>query len=139
MSLEDRRAAAVRFLEGMSEGRIIDEIVTDDFEAWSLNSGVIPGEKFRLSLKLLTGLFPDGFRIWAVGTTAEDDRVVVQAQSKGVLKTGELYENRYLLLMTFVGDKVARYYEYTDTKKVVDLLYPLMAEWIAAKAAMNAQ
>jgi ketosteroid isomerase-like protein len=58
------------------------------------------------------------------GLVAEGDRVAVEAESEATLKNGKVYRNEYSLVFEFVGDgRISRIREYTDTKKVHDLMF----------------
>jgi ketosteroid isomerase-like protein len=55
--------------------------------------------------------------------TADDERVVVQNIMRGKTKTGRDYENYYVMVYEFDGDKIATIWEYLDkdyTNRIFD-------------------
>lgn len=57
------------------------------------------------------------------GVTADDRRVVVQQIMRGKTKTGRDYENYYVLMYDFDGDKISCVWEYLDkdyTSRIFD-------------------
>jgi ketosteroid isomerase-like protein len=59
-----------------------------------------------------------------LSTTAEGDRVAVEAESSGRLVDGRPYENQYHFLLRFdVDGRVLEFKEYLDTLYVFETLY----------------
>jgi len=55
--------------------------------------------------------------------TADDERVVVRNIMRGKTKTGRDYENYYVLVYEFEGEKIAKIWEYLDkdyTNRIFD-------------------
>lgn len=59
--------------------------------------------------------FPAGLRFTITGTTAEDDRVALEAESCGTTHTGKLYNNLYHLLVLLDKGKIKTVREYLDS------------------------
>jgi ketosteroid isomerase-like protein len=100
----------------------------------TLHSGDIDGALKRTTgdakLLIFNNELPDGFRVlggmipalFSVAPTREytkqfvdGDAVISQITIRGTTKGGEQYENYYLIVITFVGDKVAKMQEYMDS------------------------
>ena len=59
-----------------------------------------------------------------LSTTAEDDRVAIEAESHGRLVDGRSYENQYHFLLRFDADgKVVEFKEYLDTLYAFETLF----------------
>ena len=66
--------------------------------------------------------FPTGLRFTITGTTAEDDRVAIEAESYGLTRAGKLYNNLYHLLVLLEKDKIQTVREYLDSGHASELL-----------------
>lgn len=60
-------------------------------------------------------LLPGGIAITTGAVTAEDDRVAVEAESRGTLIDGRLYHNRYHFLFVIRDGRIVVVKEYLDT------------------------
>jgi uncharacterized protein len=103
MNAIDEREVALRFLAHV-ERRELGEamrLCANDLRVW------LPGhpeltaaqlhEFLALSLERMT---TGSFALQPVGTTAEGERVAVEAHSRALLRNGDRYENRYHFLFT---------------------------------------
>ena len=75
-------------------------------------------KRLESNLKLL----PHGLEIIVGAMTAEDDRVAVEAESKGKLVNGTLYHNRYQFLFVLRDGRIQAVKEYLDTLHVANAL-----------------
>jgi ketosteroid isomerase-like protein len=66
--------------------------------------------------------FPTGLRFMITGTTAEDDRVAIEAESYGTTRAGKLYNNLYHLLILLEKDKIKTVREYLDSGHATEVL-----------------
>lgn len=128
---EAQRRTVSQYLEQMGRGTISAELLSPDFSVWTANSGDLSGAAYLARLNLFGGLFNEPLRLTITGLTTEGDRVAAEAESFGVLKNGVEYRNRYHFLFVFADDRIRQFREYTDTKRVIDLVRPLME--VAAK------
>jgi ketosteroid isomerase-like protein len=55
------------------------------------------------------------------GSTAEGDRVAVEAEAYGELRNGKIYNNTYHFLFLFRDGKIFRAKEYNDSKHAADI------------------
>jgi ketosteroid isomerase-like protein len=67
-------------------------------------------------------LLPHGLEIVVGAMTAEDDRVAVEAESKGTLVNGALYHNRYHFLFVLRDGRIQAVKEYLDTLHAMSAL-----------------
>jgi ketosteroid isomerase-like protein len=66
--------------------------------------------------------FPTGLRFTITGTTAERDRVAVEAESYGYHRSGALYNNRYHLMVLLAEGKIRTVREYLDSGHAAEVL-----------------
>ena len=66
--------------------------------------------------------FPNGLRFTILGTTAEEDRVAVEAESYGHTRAGKLYNNVYHLLVLLKDGKIQTAREYLDSGHATEVL-----------------
>ncbi|MGE0385957.1 MAG: nuclear transport factor 2 family protein [Gammaproteobacteria bacterium] len=121
MSIEDNRRIALRYLELISAGDIDGAfaLVADD-AVWT-----VPGRsaiaarlaktQVRAALEAVITASVSGMRIWPIATTAEGDRVAVQAESQVTLRNGGEYANCYHILLVIRGGLIREGFEYFDT------------------------
>jgi ketosteroid isomerase-like protein len=69
--------------------------------------------------------FPTGLRFTIIETTAEDDRVAIEAESYGLTRAGKLYNNLYHLLVVLEKDKIKTVREYLDSGHASEVLRDL--------------
>jgi ketosteroid isomerase-like protein len=69
----------------------------------------------------------DTLRKEVQSVTADDERVVVRNIMRGKTKTGRDYENYYVLVYEFDGDKIATIWEYLDKD------YTNRTSWMSSK------
>lgn len=129
----DNRAIAKAFIASIPGGRLDTALMADDFTAWTTGSGEMPSPAQRLpgGVALLATVFSQPLRIDITAITAEDDRVVLEADSFGPLVNGQEYRNRYVFVLRLKNGKVSRFEEHNNPIVVREVLGPLM------KAAMD--
>ena len=67
-------------------------------------------------------MFPTGLRFTILGTTAEADRVALEAESYGMTRGGKLYNNVYHLLVLLRDGKIKTAREYLDSGHATEVL-----------------
>jgi len=88
----------------------------------TLISGTYGKEQIRAFAGQIYDAFPNGIAFEIVSMTAEEDRVSVEAASKGNHVSGQLYTNEYHFLFEFADGKIRRLKEYMDTERATDIL-----------------
>jgi uncharacterized protein len=121
MSVEKNREMAIRFVTTMSDHGGLDEsLITDDFEWWaSYHHGVMNCAQIKAMVASLTQM-PRLPVMTVIGTTAEGDRVAVEAAGKCVLPDGRPYNNSYHFVILLRDGRVRMVREYCDTKLAAD-------------------
>jgi uncharacterized protein len=100
---------------------------TPDMIWWTPGAGEIQAQLDGLTALIDTHFDADGIVLTVTGITAEGDRVAVEAQSRGQLKTGARYANAYHWLFVLRDGKIAIAREYNDTAHVNAVLGPVLA------------
>jgi hypothetical protein len=66
--------------------------------------------------------FPHGLSFTITGTTAEGERVALEAESYGMARGGKLYNNLYHLLVVLKDGKICAVREYLDSGHAAEVL-----------------
>lgn len=132
MSIEDNRRIATEFYRRFDAGDIegVLALMADDITYWlagkpGTNPTAGPRNKvemagiFRRMHERMTG----PLRMKVHGTVAEGDKVAVEAESRGELRNGRVYNQEYHALMTIRGGRIAAVREYMDTEHVMSVWY----------------
>lgn len=131
--LERNRQLATELFEAISKADVakLDELYADDFEIWTAGSMPFSGTSNKAEalegMKMIGSMFPEGLQFTILATTAEGDRVAIEAESKGVAASGVPYHNLYHFLMVVKDGKVHRFKEYMDTQHANEVLVESMA------------
>lgn len=121
-----------RFVESIGTGEIDVNTCAAGFRAWTLGAGAMSGTRYRAGVRMLHSLFPYGLRVEALQIAAQASAVVVRARSRGVLHNSVVYESDGVFLFTIEGDRIGSVREYTDTKRIADVIHPVLKKWVAA-------
>lgn len=128
MSAEQNKQVVEAFFAAMNSGDV-DAIVNsyhDEGYLWTKGHTLISGRYGKAQVQAAAGgiyeAFPEGIAFDILHMTAEDDRVAVEATSRGKHVSGLLYENEYHFLFHLRDGKVLALKEYMDTERVTDVL-----------------
>jgi ketosteroid isomerase-like protein len=127
---EASRAVGLGLLACMGEQdyeRMWTDFLTEE-STWTM---IAPGSE-PLKGRAISEFFAGGGAIFeggapvvtVVATTAEGDRVAIEAVGKGRLRNGRSYDNRYHFLMEVRDDRVVAIREYMDSAHVVAAFGP---------------
>ena len=133
MNIEAHRALATEFFGRIDAGNWPGalDLMADDIQYWlggkpgqNATSGRVHGKAemadiFRRMHEAMTG----PLRMKVKGTVAEGDKVAVEAESRGELRNGKVYEQEYHVLMTIRDGRIAAAREYLDTQHVQAVWY----------------
>lgn len=128
MAVEENKRIAREFFDALDRGdtqRVLD-LYAEDATCWT--AGTLPFSGRHTMAELapmmegILGAFPEGLRFKITSMTAEEDRVAVEAESRGRHVSGRLYENQYHFLMVIRGGRVQEFKEYLDTMRADEVL-----------------
>ncbi|MEZ5744012.1 MAG: nuclear transport factor 2 family protein [Sphingomonadaceae bacterium] len=129
---EENRRVALRFMDAMgsNDAESAAECLAEDAVAVAKGTTNFAGTRSREmmlgGIAAFTSILPEGLRFSDIRTTAEGDRVLVEAKGNGVTAGGEKYDNDYCFAMTFRDGKIAHVNEYFCTKLADGVLWPLV-------------
>jgi ketosteroid isomerase-like protein len=124
MAAEDNRQTVLRYFKDTvaKNVQVIEELVTDDCKWWAPGFGTMDKTQFMGLVTQMKPIMPEMPKITITGTTAEGDRVAVEAEGSAKLANGKTYANTYHFLFVFRGDRICLIKEYMDSKYAADLL-----------------
>lgn len=123
-SIADRKDVALAWLRAclaVDEKRLL-ELTHEDCEFFLV--GDLPGSGWKTREEWLAGwrdvipVLPRPLEITVGAVTAEDDRVAVEAETRGAVADGKTYNNQYHFFFRVQDGKVREFKEYFDTLHV---------------------
>ncbi|MFT4615309.1 MAG: ketosteroid isomerase-like protein [Bacteroidia bacterium] len=117
-----------RFFQAMNEGdvKFIVDTYADDGYLQTMGNTLISGTYSREQINAAAGgiyeVFPNGLSFEVIDMVAEDDKVAVEATSKGEHISGKTYSNHYHFLFELREGKLLCLKEFMDTERVTDVL-----------------
>jgi len=122
---EKNKETARRFVLGIGESKLPDDLFAPDFAGWSGLSGDIPGPVFRERAVLLGEVFPAGLTFELFETIAEGDHVALRCASTGTVFDGTPYRNDYHYLFRFDhAARIRHVREYMNVKVAAEIIRP---------------
>ena len=123
MSLEQNKRTAEEFLAASAthDADRLASLMTDDATYWVQGKPHLfpyAGEKTKAEMYKYfqtPSIFKDGLIQTLGAVTAEDNRVSVEVEVRGIAPNGKLYNNTFHYLFIFRDGKIARVKEYVDT------------------------
>ena len=121
----------VKFLEHAFANQVESALamLTDDATWWVSGNperlkvaGLKQRAQIERLLKSVARMVPAGMQVTMKGTTAEGDRVAVEAAAEGVWINGRIYRNNYHFLFELRDGAIMEVREYMDTLQVLDIL-----------------
>ena len=128
MDTEHNKRVAIELLKASAvhDGERFASLLCNDATYWTSGKPHLfryCGEKTREDIcayMSTPSIFDGGVKVTFGAVTAEDDRVAVEAETRGVLPDGRVYTNEYHYLFWFRDGKVLRVKEYLDTQSAVE-------------------
>ncbi len=117
------RNVALNFIGFLERGEILPAmtLVAEDVAVWAPGHPEMTKAQLREFLDLALGRFVTGsLSLKPIGTTAEGDRVAVEAESSVQLKAGGQYGNRYHFLFVVRDGKIRALNIYAGSGLAVD-------------------
>lgn len=132
MSTEQNRKVAAEFFARIDANDTAGALalLADDATYWIAGDrAAIPSagqhDKAGMSklFHLMSKQLGDGLRMTVKAATAEGERVALEVESRGDLKNGRAYRQKYHILMVVRGGRIAAVREYLDTQHVYDVWF----------------
>jgi len=128
VSIEENRQLARDFIDALSRADTdwVLEHYADDMMMWTAGSLAFSGthtkDEIRGLMDGILGAFPDGLQFSVKTLTAEEDRVAIEAESRGTHASGKPYHNEYHFLMRIRDGEIVELKEYFDTLHANEVL-----------------
>jgi len=120
-------AVAEAYLAAVTAGDLPDSLLTDDMTAWLTTQGPVSKSDYQGAIRLLAKMCQSPIRFTVNAMTAEDDRVVVEAQSQATLIDGQQYANTYVFSLRVRNGAIAWIAEHYNPLIAQEKLIPLAA------------
>jgi ketosteroid isomerase-like protein len=128
---EENYRLARAFFDAVTAGELPDDLLTSDMTAWITSGGPREKARYQDSIRLLAAMCATPLRFTIHSLTADDDRVVAEAESAGTLINGEEYHNTYVYVFRIRDGRIASVAEHYDPLIAQEKLMPV-AEQAAA-------
>ncbi|HEX7853333.1 MAG TPA: nuclear transport factor 2 family protein [Sphingobium sp.] len=123
------------YFAALSAGDAPAHLLVEDMTAWTTSSGQSqPREKYVGGIRMLGTLFEGGLKYTIDALTAENDRVVAEVHSEGILINGEGFQNRYVFILRVKEGKIVSVAEHFNPEPVRQQIIPLMQAAMARQA-----
>jgi hypothetical protein len=131
MSVTANTQVVRRFFENLTAGNIEGALALMDDQAvyWVSGkpeqfplAGNYNKEEFVEILGRIGSAMPNGVEVKITSTTAQEDRVIVEAEAQGISAAGEVYDNRLIYAFELRAGEILRGREYLDTLHANDVL-----------------
>jgi ketosteroid isomerase-like protein len=129
MWMQDKQAnyRLVRdYFIAVSNGELPDSLLTPDMTGWITNGGSMDRARYQHLIKLLAAMCDRPLRFTIKTLTADEDRVVAEAESEGTLVNGEEYSNTYVFVFRVRDGRIASVAEHYNALIAQEKLMPLM-------------
>jgi len=126
---KDRNYQLARaYFEAVANGDLPDDLLTPDMTGWITTGGVIDKASYQRLVRLLAAMCARPLAFTIHSLTADEDRVVAEAESEGLLINGETYRNTYVFVFRIRDDRIASVAEHYNALIAQEKLVPLMKE-----------
>lgn len=133
MKSRSNKTTAIQFLYDMYAGNMsaLGAVMHPECVYEIKGSSVLSAKRAAKELLENSGnsrnLFPDGIEIDILSSTAEENRVSVEAEGKGCTSDGTRYDNCYHFMFVFEQDRIISIREYADTALINAVFKPLLS------------
>ena len=125
---EGNKALAYAYFDAVKNGELPDALLTDDMTAWTTTTGSVDKRAYQAMVRMLGRMCAAPLTMTVHSLTAEDDRVVAEAESTAKLINGEDYCNTYIFVFRIRDNRIAAIAEHYNALIVRDRLLPLIKE-----------
>ena len=128
MDLERNKQTAMNLLRASAvhDAATFASLLCDDATYWTIGKPHLfdyAGERGKAEIvayMATPSIFVGGVEVTFGAITAEDDRVAVEAETRGTMPDGRVYTNVYHYLFTFRDGRILRVKEYMDTQAAAE-------------------
>jgi ketosteroid isomerase-like protein len=120
---------ARNFVEALFTGDLPDDLFTPNMTAWT-TLGSMDRVAYQAAVKAVISLFaaPGFVNPTIEAITAEDNRAVVEAHSKGSFPDGDAYEQTYVWILRLRDGRIESLAEHFNPLSVIEKMFPRMEQ-----------
>jgi ketosteroid isomerase-like protein len=127
--VENRNYQLARdYFAAVTRGELPDELLTPDMTGWITTGGTMDKAGYQRLVRLLAAMCDGPLAFTIDSLTADEDRVVAEARSEGVLINGEVYRNTYVFVFRIRDGRIASVAEHYNALIAQEKLVPLMKD-----------
>jgi ketosteroid isomerase-like protein len=132
MGATENKTMVLSFFENLSAGRLQGALdLMDEDAVWWVSgnpdylplAGTYRKDDLVGMLTMVGTAMPNGIRLTVTSITAEDDRVAVETEVRGVSPTGKVYDNRNFFAVEVRDGRITAVREYFDTIHTNEVLF----------------
>ncbi|WP_319452190.1 MULTISPECIES: nuclear transport factor 2 family protein [unclassified Mycobacterium] len=132
MSADDNKKMVLSFFENLSAGRLDAALdLMDENAVWWVSgnpeylplAGTYRKDEIVGMVSMVGAAMPGGIRLTVTSSTAEDDRVAVETEVRGVSPKGKVYDNRNFFAVEVQNGRIRSVREYFDTIHTNEVLF----------------
>lgn len=122
------------FLSALPSGQLPDAILAPELTVWTVSSGAsVDRARFEGAVALLAKISDSSIVYRITSLTAEDDRVIAEVESSGVLINGVAIDNHHVFIFTVKAGRITSMREYMNPVVVREKIVPLMQQLMATE------
>jgi ketosteroid isomerase-like protein len=114
------------YFAAVTAGNLPDSLLTEDMTAWTTTQGAMSKAAYQEVIRLLARISKVPLRFTVDAITAEEDRVLAEARSEGVLIDDEPYANTYVFAFRIRDGRIASIAEHFNALVVQEKMIPLV-------------
>jgi ketosteroid isomerase-like protein len=114
------------YFTAVANGELPDALLTPDMTAWLTSGATLDKARYQHLIRLLAAMCDGPPRFTVLSLTAEEDRVVAEAESQAKLIDGADYANSYVFVFRIRDGRLASIAEHYNARIVEEKLLPLM-------------
>ncbi|WP_417621243.1 nuclear transport factor 2 family protein [Parasphingorhabdus sp.] len=126
--MNKNRDIARAYFAAIEAGTLPDDLLADDFTAWTTTQGPLSKELYQGAIPLLAKLTGGSIRFTVDSITAEADRVIAEARATARLVDGSDYENTYVFVFRIRDGRISSIAEHFNALVVIEKLVPLISQ-----------
>jgi uncharacterized protein len=128
----ENKTTVLSFFENLSAGRLQGALdLMDEDAVWWVSgnpeylplAGTYRKDELVGMVTMVGAAMPDGIQLTVTSSTAEDDRVAVETEVRGVSPKGKVYENRNFFAVEVRDGRIKAVREYFDTIHTNEVLF----------------
>lgn len=127
----ETRQLALAYFAAVEAGALPDDLLAENFSAWTTTQGPLTKEQYQGAIPLLTKMTNGSVRFEIDSIIAEGDCAAAEARSTATLIDGTSYENTYVFIFKAEDGRLRSIAEHFNPIIVQEKLVPLIQQIMA--------